>query len=175
LLNSLEKAEAQDTRQTVERVLSVFAQTQQDFSSRYADWSAWDDTYKFIQDGNKNYIKSNLAPEVLSTTKLNLVLYVDTSGRIVFGTGFDLKNKKNIPIPKAIRKHLSSNDLLRQHPTAKSTVDGIVLLPQGPMLIASQPIVTSQGKGPIRGTLICGRYLNADAIKKVAQATLSSI
>ena len=175
LLNSLKKAEEQDSHQTVERVLSVIAQTQQDFGSRYADWSAWDDSYKFVQDRNKNFIKSNLAPEVLSTSKVNLLLFVDTSGRIVFGTGFDLKTKKNLPIPEAIKKRLSANDLLLQHPTAKSTVDGIFLLPSNPMLISSQPIVTSQGKGPIRGTLICGRYLDADSIKKVAQTTLSSI
>ena len=175
LLNSLKKAEEQDTRQTVERVLSVFAHTQQDFGSRYADWAAWDDSYKFVQDGNKNFIKSNLAPEVLSTAKVNLLLFVNTSGRIVFGTGFDLKTEKNIPIPEAIKKHLSPNDLLVQHPTAKSIVNGIFLLPSSPILIASQPIVTSQGKGPIRGTLICGRYLDADSINKVAQTTLSSI
>jgi PAS domain S-box-containing protein len=174
LLNSLKKAEEQDTRQTVERVLSVFAQTQQDFGSRYADWAAWDDSYKFVQDGNKNFIKSNLTPEVLSTSKLNLLLHVNTSGQIVFGTGFDLKTKKNLSIPEAIKKHLSPNDLLLQHTTVKS-IDGIFLLPSSPMLIASLPIVTSQGKGPIRGTLICGRYLDADSIKKVAQTTLSSI
>jgi PAS domain S-box-containing protein len=175
LLNSQKKAEEQNTRQIVERVLGVFAQTQNDFSSRLADWAAWDDSYTFIEDGNKRYIESGLAPEVLSTVKVNLVLYIHTSGRMVFGTGFDLKTQKNTPIPEVIKQHLSPNDLLFKHSTPQSKLEGIFLLPKGPMLIASRPIVTTQGKGPIRGTLIYGRYLDADGIKHIAQTTRSAL
>lgn len=83
LLNNQKKAEEQNTRQIVERVLGVFAQTQHDFSSRLADWAAWDDSYTFIEDGNKRYIESGLAPEVLSTVKLNLVLYIQDRKSVV--------------------------------------------------------------------------------------------
>ena len=175
LLGNLKKAEEQDTRQIVKGVLSVFAQTQEDFSSRIADWAAWDESYNFIEDANEQYITATLAPEQLELVKLNLVLYIHSSGRIVFGTGFDLKTGKKTSIPQAIRKHLSTNDLLLDHPNPKSKVAGIVLLPSGPMLISSRPIVTTKGVGPIRGTLIWGRYLNTDAIEKLARITRSSV
>jgi len=73
LLNSLKEAEEEHTRQAVTGVSSVFSQTEQDFSSRLSDWSEWDDTYKFIEDINKEYIKSNLIPESLAVLKINLV------------------------------------------------------------------------------------------------------
>lgn len=86
LLSSVVKAEEQDTRQIIKGVLGVFAQTQEDFSSRFRDWSAWDDTYAFIEDRNKHYIESGLATEVLTSANINLVLYIHSSGSIVFGT-----------------------------------------------------------------------------------------
>lgn len=175
LLSSLKKAEQQDTQQIVRGVLGIFAQTQEDFDSRFADWAAWDESYTFIEDANEHYVKASLAPEVFTTVKLNLALYIHSSGRIVFGTGFDLKTKQKTSIPQVIRKHLSANDLLLQHPDPKSNLAGIVLLPEGPMLISSRPIVTTKGEGPIRGTLICGRYLDNDAIEKLARITRSSI
>jgi len=175
LLNSLKKAEQQDTYRIVKGVLGVVAQTKDDFSARYADWSAWDDTYNFIEDGNKRYIESGLTPKVFASAQLNLVLYIHASGRIVFGTGFDLQTNKNLPIPQELRQHLAVNDLLLQHSRPQSEVAGIVLLPTGPMLISSRPIVTSKGDGPIRGSLIVGRYLDESIIAKLAKTTRSSL
>jgi PAS domain S-box-containing protein len=43
------------------------------------------------------------------------------------------------------------------------------------MLIASQPILTSQGEGPIRGALIMGRYLDSAEIGRVAEITHLSL
>jgi PAS domain S-box-containing protein len=175
LLGKLRKAEEQNTCQVVRGVLGVFAQTQDDFSARYADWAAWDDTYTFIEDANKAYVESNLVPEKLALANINLVLYIHSSGRIVFGTGFDLKSKKKTFVPEGLRKHLSANEILLQHPDSKSKLAGIVSLAEGPMLISSRPILTSNGKGPMRGTLIFGRYLDVNEIEKVVRANRLSL
>ncbi|MHB8992235.1 MAG: PAS domain-containing protein [Chloroflexota bacterium] len=45
----------------------------------------------------------------------------------------------------------------------------------GPMAIASQPIVTSEGQGPIRGTFIVGRYLGSAEIRRLAERTRTSL
>jgi len=43
------------------------------------------------------------------------------------------------------------------------------------MLIASQPILTSEDEGPVRGTLIMGRYLDANEIEWLAEQTHLSL
>ena len=43
------------------------------------------------------------------------------------------------------------------------------------MLIASNPILTSEHEGPIQGTLIMGRYLDAAKIDELAEFTLLSV
>ena len=175
LLNSLRQAEEQNTRQAVTGVLSVFSQTQADFSSRLADWSSWNDTYVFIKDFNRDYIESNLMPESIATLKINLMLYSKPSGRIVVGTGFDLVHRRKTPVSEVIRTPLSPHDILLRHPNTRSSLEGIMLLPEGPMMIVSRPIVTSEVKGPIRGTLIFGRLLDADEIARLSRIARLSL
>lgn len=94
---------------------------------------------------------------------------------MVYGKYFDLKNKKAAPIPKELLQHFSKESPLISHPDIKSSKTGIIQLQEGPMLIASQPILTSSEKGPIRGSLIMGRYLNSEVINKISKQTMLSI
>ena len=171
LLSSLVKAEEQEATQVVKGVLSVFGQTADDFNSRFADWSAWDDTYAFIQNGNSEFIDSNLVPEGLANLRVNIALFVNTSGKIVYGTALDTEKLKLTPVPFALKRRISLNDRLLQHSNAKSSLAGILLLPSGPILITSRPIVTTKNTGPIRGTLVFGRNLDAAGIERMSKIT----
>ncbi|MBE9093324.1 CHASE4 domain-containing protein [Tychonema sp. LEGE 07203] len=171
LLGSLVKAEEQEATQVVKGVLNVFGQTANDFNSRFADWSAWDDAYAFIQNGNKEFIASNLIPEGLANVRVNLAVFVNTSGKIVYGTGFDSQKVKLTPVPEALKQRISLGDPLLQHSTVNSSLAGILLLPSGPILITSRPIVTTKNTGPIRGTLIFGRNLDAAGIARISKIT----
>ncbi|HEX9439579.1 MAG TPA: ATP-binding protein, partial [Roseiflexaceae bacterium] len=102
---------------------------------------------------------------------LNLFVYVHSSGRVVFGAGYDPKAAHGTPMPESFRAHLAPNDLLLKHPDIHKGLMGMVLLPEGPLLLASRPILTSEGAGPSRGTLIMGRYLDAALIDQLAQRT----
>lgn len=175
LLRSIRQAEEQNTRQSVKGVLKVFEEIGEDFSSNFIGWSTWDDTYKFISTKSDRYIEDNLAPESLANAKLNLLVYVNTKGEIVFGTGFNLITKKRTAVPKAILEHISPSDLLLQHPDPKSRLTGILQLPSGPMLITSQPIQPTKGTSDLRGTAIFGRYLDASTIKRLSRFTRSPI
>ncbi len=171
LLGSLVKAEEQEATQVVKGVLNVFTQTAEDFNSRFADWSAWDDTYAFIQNRNQEFIASNLVPEGLANLRVNIAVLVNTSGKIVYGTGLDTKKLQLKPVPEALKQRISVNDPLLQHPNADSSLAGIMLLSSGPVLISARPIVTTKSTGPIRGTLVFGRNLDAAGIAKLSKTT----
>ncbi len=171
LLKAIEKAEQRNNRQTVQSVLNVLTQTEEDFDNRLSDWAAWDDTYQFIQNKNQNYIASNLVPGTLSSLKLNLILYVNADSKLVYGTGFDLNRHRYVPIPEIVKQHLVLSDRLLNHPDQNSSLGGILIVPQGAMLISSRPILPSEKNGPIRGTFIGGRLLNADEIARLSRIT----
>lgn len=171
LLANIREAEDYSTRQAVRSVLNALAQTEYDFSSRFADWSSWDDTYAFIQDGNSNYIKSNLVPEALVNLKVDLVILMQPSGRIVFGTGFDRQTRQNRPVPTALLSRLTAQSPLLEKTLTGTSQKGIIVLPEGAMIITSRPILTSEGKGPIRGALIFGRYLDRQSVEQLSGIT----
>src|SRR5258708_23189808 len=54
------------------------------------------------------------------------------------------------------------------HPHPGSKVLGLALLTSGRVLIDWQPIIDSQSRGPIRGTFIAGRRLNAAEVARLA-------
>ncbi|WP_171974835.1 CHASE4 domain-containing protein [Leptolyngbya sp. 'hensonii'] len=176
LSESLKQAEQQSATQTIQGVLSVLGQDKKAFAARYSDWSAWDDTYAFIQNRDESYIKSNLVPGQFTNLKVNLILFIDTKNRIVFGSGFDLKKKQLLPVPQGLQQRLVATDpLIQASQTRQATLTGIVVLPEGPMLLTAQPILTSEGKGPVRGTAIFGRYLDSKSITDLSQATQLSL
>src|SRR5262249_4102014 len=57
---------------------------------------------------------------------------------------------------------------LLQQTLGKSS-HGLLMLPRGPMLVTARPIITSKGTGPVRGTLIVGRYLGSTQIDSLAR------
>ncbi|PSB18498.1 histidine kinase, partial [filamentous cyanobacterium Phorm 46] len=120
---------------------------------------------------NKEFIASNLIPEGLANVRVNIAIFVNTSGKIVYGTGFDSQKVKLTPVPEALKQQISLGAPLLQHPNINSSLAGILLLPSGPILITSRPIVTTKSTGPIRGTLIFGRNLDAVAIARISKIT----
>lgn len=171
LLRAIEQAEEQSNRQAIQSVLNVLAQEKEDFDQRFADWAAWDDTYQFVQDRNQAYIESNLVPEGFADIRLNLGLIVNSAGEVVYGTGFDSQSNRFTPVPETVQKHLVLGDRLLQHPNVNSSLSGILIVPQGAMLISSRPILTSERKGPIQGTLIAGRLLDEVAVARLSKIT----
>lgn len=139
------------------------------------DWAAWDDTYDFIKDKNTDYTQSNLSDETFINNNLNLILYLDLSGNLIFEKNFDLEEEKEIPLTQSIQDEIINNPELFRHPFIDSNIQGIVSLEEEPILISSRPIMTSEKAGPIRGTLIMGRYLNDQKIEYLAQITRLSL
>src|SRR4030067_3053252 len=169
LLSSFAELEAQDTRRNVERVMSALSNVVSELNSKCADWAEWDDTYAYVQDLNDGYRQANLVPASFINIRINFLLFVNSTGHLVSGMAFDLKNITEISMPQSILQLLSANDVIWRHQDTNSSVAGIVLLPEGPLLLASRPILTSQREGPIRGALIFARYFNNDEIERLAE------
>jgi len=175
LLESYADLERQSIYRDVDRALASYSQELAGLETTTSDWAAWDDTYAFIADTNEEYIRSNLTDSTFIELGLNVMLYVDADGRIVFSKAFDLENEEAIPLPQSIPDYLADHDFLIAHQDLESSYAGIIVLPEGTMLLASLPILTSEDEGPIRGTLIMGRYLDATKVKELAEITLLSI
>lgn len=129
-----------------------------------SDYAEWDDSYEYIKSPNDEYIESNYVSNTFQEARLNAVLYLNSSGSIVYSKGFDLENNIFVPVDPQLVEIVLSSSLLHSHNDTEGGVTGIVVFDNGPMIISSRPITTSNGEGPISGTLLMARYLKLERI-----------
>lgn len=130
-------------------------------SSVAEDWAVWSDTYEFIVDMNNSYINQNLTYEAIVNLRFNLMAFIDQSGELVFARGID--EEGFLPVNPDLSEHLKKSIILNNK-NMDYKVSGIIVLDEGPMLIASHPILTSLYEGPVRGHVVVGRFLNEEEV-----------
>src|SRR4030066_2234673 len=167
--------EKQSVSTNINRVLNTLSYDIYELTYLNKDWSEWDDTYEFIDNSNKNYIDSNLVDSTFANLGLNLMMFVNLSGNIIYDKAFDLESEEGVLIPEDMYNSIFYNDILVNNIKSGISISGIVLLPENPMLIASEPILTSNNEGPMRGALIFGRYFDESTISSLAKKTELSI
>jgi two-component sensor histidine kinase/sensor domain CHASE-containing protein len=167
--------ERETTNDNIGRALNAVWEDASSVDTTVGDWAPWDDTYVFVQDGNSDYIANNLTDGTVSNLGMNLILYVNNAGELVYGKAMDLENGVEVPLPSSMAELVSPGSPLMQMTDEQSSMSGIVSLPEGPLLVAAQPILTSQKQGPIQGTLIMGRYLDLAEVQSLAGLTQLSI
>ncbi|MCX9084459.1 MAG: ATP-binding protein [Candidatus Methanoperedens sp.] len=173
LIGSFDKLEEQGAFMNTERARDALSSDIARLHIAVGDWAPWDDTYNFIIDANKQYIESNFGTSTMSNLKVNFVLFYNISGHLVYGTGLDLKTGEKIPIPTIFMPEISPDSILLDHRSLESSLSGIMIIPEGPILISSNPIITSDHKGPIRGTLIMGSFLDIEELSRITHLSLS--
>jgi len=178
LMTSFVELEEQRAERNVDRALDALAGDIANLDTLAADWAKWDDTYAFIEDGNDDYIQANLVDETFRNSRINLMLFIHSSGRLVFGKVYDLQDDEEIPVPQSVLEHLAgqrADAFLRNQPDTLTSVTGLLILPEGPLMMSAWPILTSHDVGPSRGTLIMGRYLDAAEVERLADLTHLSL
>ncbi len=163
--------EEQEIRQRVAQARSALDDEIAGLMAIVTDWAIWDDSYAFVADRNEAYIASNLTDATFIRQRLNLIMYVNASAQIVFEKFFDLETNMEIPVPGSFHAHVAANAKLLRHADIESHLSGMVRLPEGILLIAACPILTSMQAGPIRGTLLMARYLTETEILQLISTT----
>jgi diguanylate cyclase (GGDEF)-like protein/PAS domain S-box-containing protein len=169
-LGSFGQLEQRDMRRNVERVRDALANEFGNLQGTAADWSSWDDAYAFMEDRNPSFIKSNIVDRSFTGMRINFMIFVNSSGELVYGRGFDLVQRKEIPIPQSLLKQAASIPVIQNTNLGKQTKPlGVLTLPENPLVIVARPVLTSQSKGSSRGNLFFARYLDDRAIKHLAE------
>ncbi len=175
VLKSFVNLEDDNARININRAIKALDEDISFLDTLNYDWATWDDTYEFIAEKNIDYIKSNLVDSSFTDLRLNHIIYIEPSGKVIYSKGFDLEKEQEAPLLESFMEHIKSGNLLLEHKNPESSVKGIVLLPDGLMMVSSRPIVTSEGEGPIRGALIMARLFNAEELDRISNRTELSL
>lgn len=169
LLNGFTALEKEEAKRNVQRVLDAFSNSKEELKTLNSQWGIWDETYRFIEDGNPGYIDRNLGEFSLASLGANAILFINQEGELVFGQGFDLIRQQLVPIPGEVAQTIAAtaNPVVNpQNPRA-----GIVTINTRPLLMATGPILNSQGNLPSRGTVAIARFLDRPEIERLAKLT----
>jgi signal transduction histidine kinase/CheY-like chemotaxis protein len=135
------------------RAKNLLAERATQLAGHASDWGAWDDTYAFISDLNEEYVSSNLTSDGIARLNVNCILFLDTMGKVKASVGFDFETNEVARVPDAVLQH----DWLRfslAEAELNKKLSGVVIVDKTPYLMGASPILTSEGAGPIHGTIV---------------------
>lgn len=172
LLTGFDTLERQNVDENVKRAQNALQGELINLDAFAQDWAFWDDTYDFINDQNDQYVKKNWVQSTFLSERLNAIVLIDLEGNLIYQQGFDLNTKTMMPLPNELTSQV---DKLRIK-DSEGKVSGILMLQEGPMLVAARPILDSDKQMPVGGTVVVGRYLDKiklNDLADTAQLTLS--
>lgn len=133
-------------------------------------YAIWDETYRFAQYRNQDYIENNYDDLAFEYLRLNLLTIVDNRSEIIYCQSFDLNSTSKVQTPQEIKSFLNTPDIWR-FDTLNDTNSGLVEVDGTPMMFVTAPIVTSEGEGPMVGGIMFGRYLDGQEIWRLSTLT----
>ncbi len=158
LHNGYTQLERSDMERNVKRALKAIENEGNFLENIVKDWGQWDDSYNFMVTGSKEYINANLDDMTFTYQHLNVVLYTDLDGQIVYIRAYDWDNRKEISLSnEAVHKLTAVKPLADSGKYA--VTKGILTLPEGQMLVAAGAVTDSQGTASSRGVLLAGRFI----------------
>ena len=172
-LSTFLRLEDTDTLDNVERVQNTISTEQGYLDYLAQDWACWNDTYRFIDDRNQKFIDINVQNQTFAKLKINVVLFVNNSGSLVYAKSVDINTAEEKPVPEDLIKLVKDRTLLTKK--ENETISGFVLLDGKPMFISCHPILTTNYTGPVKGTLIFGKYFDSILLDSFKETTRSSL
>ncbi|MBI5490050.1 MAG: HAMP domain-containing protein [Deltaproteobacteria bacterium] len=170
LHRSYAELEDRDARKNLARVQAALRERVAALNLVVGDWAPWDDSYAFVQDGDAEFVRSNLDAPTLANLAVSAVVYVAADGRLVFGRGFDQESETLGELPRGLAELLGPGGALLGPASASGGLSGVLALPDGPLLIAAQPILRSDRTGPSPGVLAMARPLAEAQIAELTAA-----
>lgn len=129
------------------------------------DWSTWDDSYYFILGQMPNYINSNISPDTFEILKINHFILYDLNGNIIFSKSYDLLDEEYINTPIELIESAFENPY-------KS---GLMLIGNKSVIVTTQPVLKTDGEGPIVGYLTFASNIDTIHIDTIISNTRFNI
>jgi len=131
-------------------------------------WAQWDAAYDFMKNKDPEFIKSNFVPGTFTSSQINFFIFYDPAGKFYYGKAYDFDTNQMSEVPDSLLKYLSVKNDFVKHDSTTSKKIGILTIPEGLIVMTSLPVITGDGKGPVRGGLLMGYYLKNSHVQAIS-------
>ncbi len=172
ILPSFVRMERQAAERDLARCLEAIDREVYHLDKLCGDWSAWDDTYQFVQNKNPAFLAANIDwPTLESMSGLNMIMLFTLAGERIWGESFDSDAGGKVELAEFISPLPEPQRLLLDFSDDRENRGGLLLTSRGPMLVSARPVLRTDGSGPASAILIMGRFLNAQTFHVLAEQT----
>lgn len=128
------------------------------------DWAPWDDTYRFVQDGNQEFIDNNLMDYTIANLNIDFMVFLDRNGKQVYCKELDPKSRAAVSCSPGLTSVILSYPALTDLDRMGEGIKGYFRQDETVFVLVSSPVLTSQFTGPAMGTLILGYRLSKERV-----------
>ena len=165
IMDSFKALEIDEVKVKVSQATEFINKVNIEIDTLLHDFTAWDDTYVFVQDNNSEYIERNFQEINFEKYGLNLLIITDSLGETVYSKAFNIKNGNTDEF--LLNFDVKSHAELYAFSKTEDSKTGYFCLDGNLFLIASRPIITSQYEGPIKGAMIFGRQITSELVTEL--------
>lgn len=159
---TLEQEEAQRNAHRAGDALNTMVES---LAATAGDWAHWDDMAAFVQGRMPEFVESNLVDDTYNTLGLDVIALIGPEGRVVYVRWFDGEAGETADPLHDFASALAPGSPLATHGDIESHVEGLIVLPDHILMVASQPVTGSLPVAPAVGTAVFGRILDSAEMK----------
>lgn len=171
---SFQELEEQQVTENLQRITRAFDRERLTLERMSRDWAVWDDAYHFMTVQSDDFIASNLTPEAMKGTGLNLLVFCNPGGLIVWKRITDPETGREITLDILQQGTIAPDchllDVRTQNDGVRAA-SGAIRTDAGPLFFATTEILRTDGSGPAQGFLIMGRFVSNEFVQTLQHQT----
>ncbi|CAM3965484.1 sensor domain-containing diguanylate cyclase [Vibrio neonatus] len=176
VLPTFHQLEQNDAITNFERVAASLNSDIESLDLLNKDWGAWDETYSFIQGKNPKYITSNLGIESFRNGQFDFLFFFDESHYLIWHGIYDNDSNSfisddNFTQSVVDRLQIKFTNFTSPSINPQANYKGFLILNQRPIAYSIRPILTSNEKGPSKGLIVRGRYVDTEFVSDIIEET----
>ncbi len=175
VLPTFQAFEQRETLEALARVESLLDSQLDALNVLNLEYSAWDETVRYIQDGSAEYEEAELSPGYWFGIDISMLLALDATGDLRYGWIADPDDGQFLDLAAELLEPVRG-----EHPFAKPAAPampttGLLRTRSGVMHVSAYPIVATDGTGPVNGRFVIGKYLNEAVQADVGQRSTTDL
>jgi diguanylate cyclase (GGDEF)-like protein len=177
LTHSFATIEADEARQSIERVNKALQADLHQLDVTAADYAISDDAYEFLLGRNPGFVEHHFTKPSLDAIHVDLVWIVDTAGSAVvqLATNDSAPDGLTQPTPAVLARLQRYASLLVAPDGPMIQPARLLRLPDGVLAFAAGRVIRRNRTGPSVGTLVFGRHFDAELIARLEDTSQSPV
>ncbi|MCX6692365.1 MAG: PAS domain S-box protein [Methanoregula sp.] len=174
ILGGFTAIEQKQADSDINRVVSGLSYDLVQMDTMGDEWKNREDIINLFRNPRNASSELLITDQNFESLQYNVILLSDMDGKIVAGRMYDINARHSMPVQESLLSHLVPENQLYRYANAYG-VRGIIMLPEGPMLVSLRWITLPGKDNEAVGSILFGRYLDQQVLMQISALTNSSI